>query len=86
MSLCEPVTFQSVGLPTQRYGVAYIAKLPLLPLDVASSLSSGVRYLFEGFQSLWLEIAQHLVVHFVGFRREAELQSFYPTILIPSGC
>ena len=78
--------FSLWSVPPGRYGVVYIAKSPLLPLDVASSLSSGVRYLFEGFQSIWLEIAQHLVVHFVGFRREAELQSFYPTILIPSGC
>ena len=37
-----------------------------------------------GFQSIWVEIAQSLVVNFVVFRREVELQSFYSTILIPS--
>ena len=48
--------------PPGRYGVAYIAYLPLLLLDVASSLSSGVGYLFESIQLIWLKIAQHLVV------------------------
>ena len=72
------------GFPPGRYGVVYIGKLPLLPLDVASSLSSGVGYLFESFWSIWLKIAQHLVVNFVVFMREVELQSFYSTILIPS--
>ena len=43
-------------------------------------LSSGVGYLFESFWSIWLKIAQHLVVNFVIFRREIELQSFYSTI------
>ena len=37
-----------------------------------------------GFRSIWVEIAQPLVVNFVVFRREVELQSFYSTILIPS--
>ena len=37
-----------------------------------------------GFQSIWVEIAQSLVVNFVVFRREVELQSFYSTILILS--
>ena len=37
-----------------------------------------------GFRSIWVEIAQSLVVNFVVFRREVELQSFYSTILIPS--
>ena len=37
-----------------------------------------------GFQSIWVEIAQSLVVNFVVFRREVELQSFYSAILIPS--
>ena len=71
------------SFPPRRYGVVYIMKSPLLPLDVASSLSSGIGYLFESFQSIWLKIAQHLVVNFV-FRREVELQSFYSSILIPS--
>ena len=35
---------------------------PLLPPDVASSLSSGVGYLFEIFQSICLKAVQHLVV------------------------
>ena len=47
---------------------------------MASSLSSGVGYLFESFWSFWLKIAQHLVVDFVVFRREVELQSFYSAI------
>ena len=51
---------------------------------MASSLSSGVGYLFEGFWSIWLKIAQHLVVNFVIFRGEVELKSFYSAILIPS--
>ena len=59
-------------------------KSPLLPLDVASSLSSGVGYLFESFKSIWLKVAQHLVVNFVVFMREVELQPFYSAILIPS--
>ena len=70
--------------PPGRYGVVYIAKSPLLPLDVASSLSSGGGYLFEGFWSIWVKIAQPLVVNFVVFRREVELQSFYSATLIPS--
>ena len=37
-----------------------------------------------GFQSIWVEIAQSLVVNFVVFRREVELQSFYSAILIPT--
>ncbi len=76
-----------LGFPPRRYAVVYIVyivKSPLLPLDVASSFSSGVGYLFEGFQSIWVETAQSLVVNFVVFRREVELQSFYSTILIPS--
>ena len=36
-----------------------------------------------GFRSIWVKIAQSLVVNFV-FRREVELQSFYSAILIPS--
>ena len=84
MSLCELVSFQSVELPAVRYGVVYIVKSPLLPLDVASSLSSGVGYLFESFWSIWLKTAQHLVVNFVVFMREDELQSFSSTILIAS--
>ena len=59
-------------------------KSPLLPVDVVSSLSSGLGYLFEGFCSIWVKIAQPLVVNFVVFRREFELQSFYSTILILS--
>ena len=50
------------GFPQGRYGVAYVTKFPLLPLDVSSSLSSGVGYLFESFRSPWYKIAQHLVV------------------------
>ena len=34
-----------------------------------------------GFQSIWVEIAQSLVVNFIVFRREVELQSFYSTVL-----
>ena len=37
-----------------------------------------------GFRSIWVEIAQSLVVNFVVFRRGVELQSFYSAILIPS--
>ena len=37
-----------------------------------------------GFRSMWVEIAQSLVMNFVVFRREVELQSFYSAILIPS--
>ena len=35
-----------------------------------------------GFRSIWVEIAQSLVVSFVVFRREVEFQSFYSAILI----
>ena len=72
------------SFPPRGYGVVYIVKLPLLPLDVASSLSSGVGNLFDGFWSIRLKIAQTSVVNFVVFRREVELQSFYSTIFIPS--
>ena len=51
---------------------------------MSSSLSSGVGYLFEGFWSIGLKIAQPLVVNFVVFRREVELESFCSAILIPS--
>ena len=78
------LVFSLWGFPPGRYGVVYIETSPLLPLDVASSLSSGAGYLFEGVRSIWVEIAQHLVVNFVVFRREVELQSFYSAILIPS--
>ena len=74
--------FSLWSFPPGRYGVVYIMKSPLLPVDVASSFSSGVGYLFESFQSIWLKIAQYLVVNFVVFRREVELQSFHATILI----
>ena len=37
-----------------------------------------------GFRSIWVAIAQSLVVNFVVFRREVELQSFYSAILIPN--
>ena len=40
---------------------------------MAFSLSSGVGYLFESFQFIWLKVAQHLVVNVVVFRREVEL-------------
>ena len=72
------------GFPPRRNGVVYIMKSPLLPLDVSSSFSSGAGYVFEGFQSIWVEIAQTLVANFVVFRREVELQSFYSTVLILS--
>ena len=51
---------------------------------MASSFSSEVGYLFEDFWSIWLKIAQALVVNFVVFRIEVELQSFYSAILISS--
>ena len=50
------------GFPCGRYGVAYIAKLPFLPLDVVSSLSYAVGYLFKSFKFIWLTSAHHLVV------------------------
>ena len=74
--------FSLWGFPPGRYGVAYIVWSPLLPVDVASSLSSCVWYLLESFWSIWLKIAQHLVVNFV-FRREVEFQSFYSATLTP---
>ena len=77
------LVFSLWSFPPQRYGVVYIVKSPLLPLDVASSFSSGVGYLFEGFWSILVKSAQSLVVNFVVFRREVELQSFYSAILIP---
>ena len=56
------LVFSLWSFPPWRYGVVYIAESPLLPLDVASSLSSGVGYLFRSFQSIWLKVIQHLVV------------------------
>ena len=75
------LVFSLWSFPPRRYGVVYIVKSPLLTLDVASYFSSGVGY---GFWSIWVEIAQSLVVNFVVFRREVELQSFYSAILILS--
>ena len=37
-----------------------------------------------GFRSIWVEIAQSLVMNFVVFRREVELQTFSSAILILS--
>ena len=65
-------------------GCVHVSAIENSALDVTFSLSSGVGYLFESFQSIWLKIAQHLVVNFVVFRRKVELQSFYSAILIPS--
>ena len=59
-----------------------LSRMESLALDLASFLSSGEGYLFESFRSICLKIAQYLVVNFVVFRREVELQSFYSTILI----
>ena len=72
------------GSPPDSYRVVYITQFPFLPLDVASTLSSGVGCLFEGFWSTWLKISQPLFVNFVVFMREVELQSFYSAVLIPS--
>ena len=60
------------------------SELVVKPLDVAFSLFSGVGYLLESFRSIWLKIAQHLVVNFVVFRREVGLPSSSSTIFIPS--
>ena len=67
------LVFSLWSFPPRRYGVVYITKSPLLPLDVSSSFSSGVGYLFYGFWSIQVEIAQSLVVAFVVFRKEVEL-------------
>ena len=40
------LVFSLWSFPPGRYGVVYIMKSPFLPLDVASSFSSGVGYLF----------------------------------------
>ena len=62
MSIYDAVTFQSMGLPTwEVWGFLYCA-INLLPLDEASALSSGVGYIFESFQSIWLKSARHLVM------------------------
>ena len=61
------LVFSLWSVPPRRYGVVYITKSPLLLLDVASSFSSGVGYLFYGFHSIRVEIAQPLVVNFVIF-------------------
>ena len=56
-------------LPTwEVWGFLY-HKIAFLPLDVASSLSSGLGYVFYGFRSIWEGIVQLLVVNFVVFRR-----------------
>ena len=71
------------NFPPRRYGVAYIVSSPLLPLDVASSLSSGVGYLVE-FPVNLVEDCSAFGCNFVVFRREVELQPFYSAILILS--
>ena len=81
VGLCDTVTFQSVGAHLVGMGLLISCNHPYYHLDVASSLSSEVGYLFESFQSIWLKAVQHLVV-FV-FMREGELWCFYSTILIP---
>ena len=40
------LVFSLWSFPPQRRGVVYIVKSPLLPLDMASSFSSGVEYFF----------------------------------------
>ena len=63
-------------------GLLISRNCPSYHLAVAS-LSSGVGYLFESFQSIWLKVVQRLVVILL-FLWEGELQSFYSTILILS--
>ena len=46
VSLCTIVTFQSVGLPPVGVGFLISCNRPSYHLDVSSSLSSGVGYLF----------------------------------------
>ena len=71
------------SFPPWRYGVVYIVKSPLLPLDVASSCSSGVGYLFLRFLVQLGADFSAFSCEFCCFRREVELQSFYSAILIP---
>ena len=80
----HPCRWVSVNFPV--CGASHLGGMGLLiiPLDVSSSLSSGVGYLFASFRSIWLKIAQYLVVNFIVFRRAVELQSFYSAVLIPS--
>ena len=83
-SLCDTATFQFVGCPLAGMGLLISHNHPSCHLDVAFSLPSGV-YLFANSQSIWLKLAQHLIVNFFCFCfwRESELQSCYSTILIP---
>ena len=73
-----------VELPSQEVWGCLYREIAPPTSDVSSSFSSGVGYLFYGFWSIWVKCAQSLVVNFVVFRREVELQSFCSTILIPS--
>ena len=75
------LVFSLWSFPPRRYGIFYIMKSPHLPLDAAFSFSSGVGYLFYGFRPIRVEIVQLLVVNFVVFRREVELQFFYSAFL-----
>ena len=86
MSLCEPVSFQSVELPTQEvWGCLYH--------EITHPVSFCVLFFLFWSRISFLRFPVHLgedcsvlVVNFFFFRREDELQSFYSTILISSSC
>ena len=84
VSLCDTVTFQSVGLPPQEvWGCLYHVIAP-------PTSWCGVFFVFWSRLSFW-KFPVHLVdgcsafgCNFVVFMREVELKSFYSTILIMS--
>ena len=54
-------------------------------LDVASSLTSGVGYLFESVQFIWLKVVQHLVVILLFlWEKVSSSPSLLDPILFPS--
>ena len=73
------VNFQSAGCPPGRVGLLISCNHPSYYLDVASSLSSGVGYLFLIVCSL-VDGCSAVACNFVAFMREGELQYFYSAI------
>ena len=64
-SLCDLYTFQFVGCPPSRYGIAYIVKVPLLPSHCGVFVSE-CRISFGSFQSIcwWLLNSNFVILVF----------------------
>ena len=64
-SLYDVVIFQSVTHPPSGEGIAYIAKVPLLPSQCIFFIFGYRISFFGSFKSILLRVVQQLVVIFV---------------------